>query len=521
MHARVRLLLAVSLVSFAATARADVAPSPVFTDHAVLQRDKPIRIWGTSDPGELVRISLSTDTGTRTAARANADGRWIAELPPQPAGGPYTLTIQGKNRVQFKDVLVGEVWVCSGQSNMEFHLRQSFEPQKDIAAAANPKIRLFTVTRGTAMAPLDRVKGEWQECTPETARNFSAVGYYFGRDLQKALGVPVGLIHTSWGGTPAEAWTSKEGLDAVAALRHYHAALAEKIAKYNPGSAKEEYESALKKWEEATAKAKEEGKQPPRKPSKPSPPDQGSHVPSVLYNAMIAPLMPYAIRGVIWYQGESNATNAYEYRTLFPTMIQDWRTNWKQGEFPFLCVQLAPYAVRNDSTDQTWPELREAQLMATTKLPHVGMAVITDVGEENDIHPKKKEPVGARLALLARKIAYGQDIVAMGPVYKRMKVDGKRAVLSFDNVGSGLQCRGSQLTGFTVAGNDHVFHPAEAEIRGETVVVSCPAVERPMAVRFGWANYPVVNLWNKDGLPATPFRTDNWPGVTQKQAAAK
>ena len=519
MHPRFlpRFFLAALAATFAPAARADVALNPLFTDHAVLQRDKPIPVWGTADPGETVRVSMSNETNSAASATANADGRWLAQLPPLPAGGPYTVTIQGKNRVQLKDVLIGEVWVCSGQSNMEMELRRTFEADKSIAAAANPKIRLFTVAKATALAPLDKVRGKWNECTPESVPGFSAVAYYFGRDLQKALDVPVGLIHTSWGGTPAQAWTSKEALEAVPALRHYNAELADKLAKYDPAKAKTDYQAALEKYTEAAAKAKAEGKPAPRRPQAPQPPEKSPNNAAVLYNAMIGPLIPYGIRGAIWYQGESNAGRAYEYQTLFPAMIQDWRTRWKQGDFPFLAVQLAPYRkIETKPTDSDWAELRDAQLLAIKKLPHVGMAVITDVGEENDIHPKKKEPVGDRLALLARKLAYGQDIVAMGPVYKKMRTEGNRIVLSFDNVGAGLECRGPKLNGFTIAGSDHVFHNADAEIRGDTVVVSSPSVDRPAAVRFGWANYPVVNLWNKDGLPATPFRTDNWPGVTQK-----
>jgi sialate O-acetylesterase len=527
-----RLLASFALAAIVApAARADVVPNSVFTDHAVLQRDRPITVWGTSDPGEQVSVGLSTDTGTSAAATATADGRWIATLPALSAGGPYTLTVQGKNRVQFKDVLVGEVWVCSGQSNMEMHLDRCFEANQAIAAAKNPKLRLFTVTKTTAPGPLDKVKGEWKECTPETAPSFSAVAYYFGRDLQKALDVPVGLIHTSWGGTPAQAWTSKEALNVEQSLRHYHEELADRMEKFDPAKAKAQHEAAMKKYEEAlakhkeaVAKAKADGKTPPTAPRKPQVPDaptKSQSSPSTLYNAMIAPLIPYGIRGAIWYQGEANAGKAYEYRTLFPTMIQDWRAQWKQGDFPFLCVQLAPYMkIEDKPTDSTWAELREAQLMATKKLSKVGIAVITDVGEENDIHPKKKEPAGARLALLARRIAYGQDIVAMGPLYKKMRSEGNRVVLSFDNVGAGLECRGSKLSGFTIAGPDHKFYTADAEIRGDTVVVSCSAVEKPMAVRFGWANYPVVNLWNKNGLPATPFRTDDWPGITQKETKA-
>jgi sialate O-acetylesterase len=527
-----RRLLPVLALAFVPAVRADVVPNPLFTNHAVLQRDKPIIVWGTSDPGEEVRVSLSNETGTTAAGTASADGKWVVKLTSLPAGGPYTLSIQGKNKVELKDVLIGEVWICSGQSNMEWQLKNSFEANKDIAAATNPKLRLFTVAQATALGPLDKVKGDWKECSPATAPAFSAVGYYFGRDLQKALDVPVGLIHTSWGGTPAQAWTSKDGLDAVPVLRHYNTELAARLENYDPAKAKEQYAAALKKYEEAqaqykvaAAKAKEEGTkapQAPRRPTAPQAPDKSPNNASTLYNAMIAPLIPYGIRGAVWYQGESNAGQAYEYRTLFTTMIKDWRAQWKQGDFPFLAVQLAPFRkIENQPTESDWAELREAQLMATKSLPKVGMAVITDVGEQNDIHPKKKEPVGARLALLARKIAYGQDITSMGPVYKKMRAEGNRLVLSFDNVGAGLECRGAKLTGFTVAGSDHKFYAADAEIRGDTVVVSCPAVDQPAAVRFGWANYPVVNLWNKDGLPATPFRTDTWPGVTQKEQAAR
>jgi sialate O-acetylesterase len=532
MHRSSACLLAGLLAAVTPAARADVVVNPVFSDHAVLQRDRPITVWGTSDPGEQVRVELSTETMTGAVTQATADGRWIATLTALPAGGPYTLTVQGKNRVQFKDVLVGEVWVCSGQSNMEMHLDRCFEANKDIAAATNPKLRLLTVAKTTATAPLDKAKTDgWKDCTPETAGSFSAVAYYFGRDLQKALDVPVGLIHTSWGGTPAQAWTSKEALDAAPALRHYNEEYADRVEKWDPAKAKAAHEAAMKKYQEAmtkykedAAKAKAEGKPAPtapRRPQETKSPGESPNSASTLYNAMIAPLLQYGIRGAIWYQGESNSGKAYEYRTLFPTMIKDWRAKWKEGDFPFLCVQLAPYMkIENKPTDSAWAELREAQLMATKKLPKVGIAVITDVGEENDIHPKKKEPVGARLALLARKIAYGQDVEAMGPVYKSMRVEGNQAELTFDHVGAGLECRGPELTGFTVAGADRKFHPADARIRrgsrGDTVVVSSPAVEKPVAVRFGWANFPVVNLWNKNGLPATPFRTDDWPGVTQK-----
>jgi sialate O-acetylesterase len=432
------------------------------------------------------------------------------------------MSVEGKNKLTLSDVLIGEVWICSGQSNMEWKMYQSFEPQAAIENAANPMIRLFTVHRVAAGEPQKSLKATgWDVCDPASVRNFSAVGYFFGRDLQKALNTPVGLIHTSWGGTPAQAWTSKESLDAVPALKHYHERLKRASDDFHSGKTKETYEAALKKWEDDSAKAKADGKSAPRKPQAPGDPAKNPNSASSLYNGMLAPLVPFAVRGAIWYQGESNAGAAYEYRTLFPVMIEDWRRHWNY-DMPFLAVQLAPFKKINpEPMESDWAELREAQLMATQKLPNVGMAVITDVGAENDIHPKKKEPVGARLALLARRIAYGQPIVANGPIYHGMRVEGNQAVLYFGSVGSGLECRGDKLTGFTIAGPDHKFVNAQAEVRGNTVVVSAPGVEKPEAVRFGWANYPVVNLWNKEGLPATPFRTDDWPGVTGPKPAAK
>jgi sialate O-acetylesterase len=519
-----RLVLACGLAALLApAARADVKLNPLFTDHMVLQRGMRVPIWGTADPGEEVTVEFdmpSQTTGApasfrlRSNVTADKDGRWQIMLSERrPAGGPFTMTVQGKNKIEVKDILVGDVWICSGQSNMEWRLNQAAEGPATIENTANPQIRLFTVAHNAIAEPQTVVKGEWKECNPQSAAPFSAVGYFFGRDLQKALNVPIGLIHTSWGGTPAQAWTSKEALQAVPELQGHtleRAALQAEVARARGELAQAQYKVDV-------AQAKLDGKAPPPAPRghgpAPSPDAVGrsSNSPTTLYNGMIAPLIPYAIKGAIWYQGESNAGRAIEYRTLYATMIQDWRTRWGEGDFPFLGVQLAPYGPGNN-----YAEVREAQFLATQKLPKVGMAVITDVGERNDIHPKKKEPVGGRLALLARKIAYGENIVAMGPVASAMKVEGNRAVFSFDNVGAGLECRGEKLTGFEVAGEDKKFHPAEAEIRGETVVVSSKEVERPAEVRFGWANYPEVNLWNKNGLPATPFRTDGptWPRAT-------
>jgi sialate O-acetylesterase len=477
-------------------AKADVKPFALFSDGMVLQSGVECPIWGTAEPGE--EISLTLAFGNKAPGlgvlpvKADKDGKWMVKIGPIAPGGPNTITIHGKNTVTIKDVLVGEVWVASGQSNMEFHLSSAANAKEDIAKSKNPKMRLFTVPETIAAEPTTELTvskksadnkndstGKWVECDPETVGSFSAVAYYFGRDLQKARNVPVGMIHSSWGGTPAEAWTPKATLEANPDLKSLVPAEI-KVDKLNQNHG------------------------------------------TVLYNGMIAPLVPYAIKGAIWYQGESNAGRAYQYRTLFPTMIESWREAWKNPDMSFLFVQLAPFgAIVKEPQKSAWAELREAQLMTAEKLKNTGMAVITDVGEEKDIHPKHKEPVGARLALAALGVAYGEKIVYSGPIYDGMAVEGNKAVLSFRDVGHGLEAKDGPLTGFTMAGADKTFHNATAEIKGDKVVVTCDQVEKPVAVRFGWANFPVVNLWNKDGLPASPFRTDDFPGVTQPKTAAK
>ena len=494
---RAAALLPLLALTVCPSARADVRLPGLISENMVLQQKTPVRIWGWADPGERVAVAMQ---GQSVSDTAGGDGRWSVTLRPLRAGGPFPLRISGKNAIDFQNVLVGEVWVCSGQSNMEWPLGSAFEADKHVAAAANPRIRLFSVPHTRADAPKDDVAANWEPCTPETVRNFSAVGYFFGRDLEKARGVPIGLIDSSWGGTPAEAWTRRSALQDHSELR----SIAEKGLRDRTN-----WRSARIEWTAASARAKAAGQPAPREPGRP-------WMPGELYNGMIAPLLPYAIQGVLWYQGESNAGNPAQYRTLFPFMIETWRRDWGRGDFPFLLVQLAPFMARSAEPQESgWAELREAQQRATTVLPNVGMAVITDVGEENDIHPRKKEPVGARLALLARRIAYREKIVASGPTFKSMTVDGNRAFLRFDNVGSGLVAEGGgSLTGFAVwdgEGRDSEgrWDWANAEIVGrDTVVVSAPGVERPATVRYGWANFPVVNLWNREGLPAVPFRTD-------------
>jgi len=502
------LVLVVAWGLVESPASAAVKPNGLFTDNMVLQQGKKIPVWGTADGEEQVTVHLEN----QKASAQVKDGKWLIWLDPMKAGGPFEMTIRGENTITLKNVLVGEVWICSGQSNMQWPVTASADSQQTIANSANPQIRLYTVPHVTSDTPLSDVKGAWVECGPQTVGGFSAVGYFFGKELQAALKVPVGLINTSWGGTPAEAWTSRPMLESHPELKgiveHW-----ERYAKDEYPKQMAAYEEQVKKWKEAAEKAKSEGKKAPPQPK--GPPDLNTpHRPSCLYNAMIHPLVPFAIQGAIWYQGESNAGRAYQYRTLFPAMIKDWRKAFAQGEFTFLCVQLAPFD--GGMKENTWPELREAQLLATRVLPNVGMAVITDLGEKMDIHPKRKAEVGTRLALAARALAYQQNIVYSGPEYHDMKVDGDRIILSFKHVGGGLVAKDGDLKGFTICGKDRTFVPAQAKIVGDTVVVSSPEVKEPVAVRYGWLNFPEVNLFNKEGLPATPFRTDDFEMITRR-----
>jgi sialate O-acetylesterase len=495
MNSRIRVF---ALFAFGAlTAGADVRLHGLFSDNMVLQRNAAVPVWGWANEGEKVTVEFR---GQKVSATAK-NGKWMVRLKKLDAGGPEELRVTGQNDITLKNVLVGEVWVASGQSNMEWPMRASFAPETEIAKTSNPLLRLYTVPKLKADEPRDNVSAAWVECHPSTTSNFSAVAYYFARDLAKALKVHVGVIHTSWGGSPAEVWMSEEVLTSNPEYK------ADILDAYPAQLAKHKEAVANYEKEAAAAKANEKpfAKRRPGGPWKPT----------ELYNGMIAPLIPFAIQGAIWYQGESNAGRAHQYRTLFPDMIRNWRRDWKQGNFSFLLVQLAPFmAIKDQPSESTWAELREAQALATKVLPNVGMAVITDVGEEKDIHPKKKEPVGARLALAARAIAYGEKIVHSGPTYKTMKVKDGKAIITFDNVGRGLEAQGSELKGFAIAGVDKKFVWAKAEIEDDKVVVSTPDVSEPVAVRYGWADYPVVNLWNKDGLPACPFRTDDFPMTT-------
>lgn len=651
-------LAGLALLSVTAV-QAEVKPNALFSDGAVLQQGIRIPVFGTADEGEKVTVTFAGQTQSTQAT----GGRWqVAFKPMKTQATPLTMTIAGPgNTIKVKNLLVGEVYVCSGQSNMGFNLGSAATGPQAIAASADPQLRLFTVPNVTASTPQQAEGGQWQEAEPQTVPGFSAVAYFFGRDLRRALKLPVGLIHTSWGGTRAEAWTSHEMLQAL----NKHGGNFDADAKPQPSFAAQQatYATQLAEWQAAGshegpavdagnkgfaqgwAKPDVEtadwqtmaipqnwentglnidgavwfrkavdvpaawaGKDltlslgaiddldvtyfngvqvgttgmetpnwwaAPRKYMVPGAQvkagrnviavrvfDQGgnggmtgpadvmtlapadgtgtglslagdwtykvehriipkpamlqeydSNAPSVLYNAMIAPLIPYGIRGAIWYQGESNAGNPVGYATLFPAMIADWRQRWGEGNFPFFFVQLAPFMkIVTEPQDTGWAQLRESQRITALTVPNTGMAVITDVGDENNIHPTRKEPVGGRLALAALAIVYGKKIEGSGPVYQSMQVQGNKAILHFTHLGGGLIAQpGGPLTGWTIAGADRKYVNAQAVIQDNTVVVSSPQVPSPAAVRYGWADDPVVNFYNKAGLPASPFETDPFP----------
>ena len=515
---RVHLVIVLAVcLTMAVPAVATVSLPSMFSDHMVVQRDRDLPVWGWAKPGETVEVTID---GAQRSTQADDAGAWRVTVPPlQAEDNPFTLTVRGENTLEIKDVLAGEVWICSGQSNMFFNvariMRRMDDPPDAAQPAADDQLRLFKVERETADTPQQDVSGQWAVADEEAIRGFSAVGYYFGQDLRSALDVPVGLIQSAWGGTPADAWTSWERLAAHPELKpiveRYHS---EKLQRETIQS---EYNDKVQAWKKKAREAKEKGDKRPRRPRKPRQ-LRPSHYPAHLYNAMIAPLVPFAIRGAVWYQGESNAGRAYQYRTLLPAMIRTWRESWGY-DFPFGIVQLTNFRKPQSQPDEksAWAELREAQLMTAQQVPHTGLAVIIDIGEADDIHPKNKWDVGKRLALWARDEVYNQDVVSSGPIYNHFTKEGDRIRLHFDHVDGGLAARGDSLEGFVIAGPDKKFHWADAEIDGDTVVVESEKVDNPVSVRYGWANNPPANLYNEAGLPATPFRTDNWPGVTRER----
>lgn len=483
-----------SLAVFASSACfADVKLGSPFQHHMVLQQKMATPVWGWADPGEEVTVTIR---GQAKSAKAGDDGKWSVALDPLEANAEGTsLTVKGKNEVKLDDVLVGEVWVCSGQSNMEWSIASSIDPDLESIAANYPKIRLLQIPNVVSMKPEAACGGEWKLCTPESVRGFSAVGFFFGRQLHHTLDVPVGLIASDWGGTPAEAWTSPEAMEKTADLKPILDRWAGMVSNYP-------------NIKDVVGK---DGK-------KPADPTKSPHHPSGLYNGMIAPIAGYGIKGAIWYQGESNASRAYQYRLLMPTMIQSWRTAWKQGDFSFYQVQLANFKAPKDQPGESdWAELREAQMIATKAIPNVGAVCIIDIGAEKDIHPKDKQNVGKRLARMALHRDYGRkDIVPHGPIFKAAEASGDKIVVKFDTAGSNLlSFYGLPLRGFAIAGEDKVWKWGEAKITGpDTLEVSSKDVPAPIAVRYNWADNPNGTLYDALYLPAYPFRSDDWKGVT-------
>ncbi len=478
-------IVSVSMMACCHILFAQLRTANIFGDHMVLQREKPILIWGTATPGEKVTVSMN---GASASVKTSKTGEWKAVLPAMPHGGPFTMTVQGREKLSISDVMVGEVWLCSGQSNMEWPLNNTDSAKRDIAEAANPMIRHIKVPRRTSLSPRSEIApAPWQVCSPETAGSFTAVGYHFAKELHARLGVPVGLVNSSWGGTHVETWTSAEALFADTAF----SALQEKMPKDLAGA-----------FADGKAKAGDTALGP-------------NAYATLLYNAMIHPIVGLGVRGAIWYQGESNAIRAEQYNTSFPLMITDWRRRWRE-DFPFYYVQLANYRTTLNGTSQNggapWAELREAQ-DRTQRLPNTGMAVILDIGNSLDIHPRNKQDVGKRLAGLALSKTYGTGQPCESPAFESMRIEDDRAMLSFRNTYGELKVRDryGYVNGFEVAGTDSVFHYAKAYVRDGKVVVSTDKVAKPVAVRYAWADDPDdVNLFNGIGLPVAPFRTDYW-----------
>jgi sialate O-acetylesterase len=455
-------------LSFVALAQADVKLPAMFTDHAVLQRDREVAVWGFATPDESVQVSIQ---GKKYVTKADDAGNWKVTLAPLSVGGPFNLVVEGNNRIEVKDLLVGDVWLCSGQSNMEWGVEQSQDAEVEIAAARYPNLRFISVANSGSQTPVKDFDGRWEKCTPESVASFSAVGYFFGRDLLQIEGVPIGLIDNAFGGSACEAWIRRDAMEG------------------NPL-----YQPMLKDWDQREIAG-----------------DQ--YRPANLYWSRIYPIVPYAIRGAIWYQGETNASRGLQYRDLFPLMVQTWRTDWGQGDFPFYWVQLADYmAEQQHQVDSTWAELREAQTLALDRLPNTGQAVIINTGDTIDIHPRDKQVVGRRLARIALAKTYGHELAHNSPRFGKLKSDGNAILVTFKDVNGKLVIKdGKLLNGFAIAGEDRVWVKADAELVGDVDVrVRSEQVPRPVAVRYAWADNPTCNLYDAAGLPATPFRSDTW-----------
>lgn len=495
----------------------DLELSAVFSDHMVVQRDQPMKIRGWADPDSTIACTFADNT---TSATAGADGKWNASLQPPAAGGPYEITVKsGEQSIVISDVLVGEVWLCSGQSNMAMTVNRALNFEQEIANANTPRIRMFKESSPHSSKLQDKCRGTWSVCSPETVGSFSATAYFFGRQLHHELDVPVGLINSSVGGTAVEAWTSLSAQESTESLAPVLKSWKKLDSDFDADLAQEKYQAALKQWEKRRATARAAGNKPPRKPVPATRPSADRNYPSNLFNSKIHPLVGYGIRGAIWYQGERNANGrlSHLYGQQLQTLIRDWRDRWGQGEFPFAWVQLPNYRQLQTQPSETsgWVQVREGMLQ-TLRVPHTGMAITVDVGQANDIHPKNKQAVGRRLAQWALLSVYNHtrqrsdETQPMGPIFDSSEKTEQRIRVGFQYVGTGLKSEGGSLKGFAIAGSDHVFHWASARILGDQVEVWSEHVNDPMAVRYSWAANPLGNLYNSSGLPASPFRTDDW-----------
>jgi sialate O-acetylesterase len=497
-----------------ARALGDVKLPALFSDHAVLQRDRPVPVWGWASPGEKIKVKLPNQEQT---AVTDAAGRWQVMLKPMAAGGGFDMTVEGKNQIVLHDLQIGDVWLCAGQSNMEWNVADSRDADLEIPASNYDNIRLITVATQGSQKPLQDFQGHWDVCNAKTVPQFSAVGYYFGRDMLQNVKVPIGLIDVSWGGSACEAWVRRDLLEGNPLYQPILERSDKALAGFDEKKARAEFAQRLTQWQAKAADARRRGA--PEPPDKPvwNNPNLDQYSPGNLYNGRIKPVMPYAIRGVIWYQGETNVGRAYQYRELFPLMIKNWRDDWGQGDFAFYWVQLADFLPeRNQPGDSAWAELREAQTMTLERLPHTGQAVTIDLGEADNVHPKNKQAVGRRLARQALAQTFHQTVMHDSPRYKSMYKQGGSILIRLRDVHGKLKTVDNKpVTGFAIASANRKWVWADATIVGDSEVeVHSDAVRDPFAVRYAWADNPVCNLIDSAGLPVTPFRTDQWPGVT-------
>ncbi|WP_395746478.1 sialate O-acetylesterase [Prosthecobacter sp.] len=514
------LSLTTLLAALALSARAELKLPAIIGDNMVLQQKQTNPLWGWDAPGTEVTVKFGDQTKT---AKAGADGKWTVKLDPVPASAkPATISIKGTTSKELKNVLVGEVWICSGQSNMQWNVGSSWDADLEIATAKYPNIRLITVPNVGTQEPQKDFKGEWKECSPATVGGFTAVGYFYGRVLHKMLDVPVGLINNAWGGSACEAWVNRAELEKDPRFKPLMESARQREALLSSPEAKARYDADLAAWTKQAEEAKKAGK--PFTVRAPAPPTAwltGNARPANIYNGALLPTIGYGIKGAIWYQGETNAGRAYEYASLFPFMIQNWRNEWKQGDFPFYWVQLADFmpekADAGQSVASAWAELRESQTKTETAIKNGGQAVIIDLGDANDIHPKNKRDVAERLARWALVKDYGLKLPYRSPEFKSAEFSGEKAIVTLDTFGSALRTVDiSEVKGFVVCGEDQKWAWADAKIIGkDKLEVSAKGVTKPIAVRYAWADNPVCNLYSTDGLPVTPFRSDSFDMITK------